>query len=122
MISWRNLAWLCALALLGQMSFAQATLRVPKRIEAGSGAKIETGGSGTATATVYVVGPGQVLSRKVQLGETLTLAPEETQNAGHYTAFLGGSEHQAFDFDISSEALATGSRCDERDQRSDVSV
>src|SRR5215467_6534787 len=98
MISWRNFAWCFALALLGQMSFAQATLRVPKSIEAGSGAKFETSGSGTAT--VYVVGPGQVLSRTVQLGQELTLAPEETQNAGHYTAFLGGSEHQAFDFDI----------------------
>jgi hypothetical protein len=73
-------------------------LRLPKTVEAGSAFSIQSSGSGTAL--LYIVGPGQVLRRKVQLGETTFFAPGDLHNAGRYLAVLvGGSftENGAFD-------------------------
>jgi len=73
-------------------------LRLPKTVEAGSAFSIQTSGSGTAV--LYIVGPGQVVQRKVQLGETTSFAAGDLHNAGHYLAVLvGGSstENDAFD-------------------------
>jgi len=41
-------------------------LRLPKTVEAGSGFSVQSSGSGKAV--LYIVGPGQVLRRNVQLG------------------------------------------------------
>ena len=72
-----------------QMAVAQAgALRLPRTVEAGSAFSIQSTGSGKAT--LYIVGPGQVLRRDVQLGETISFAPGDLHNAGHYFAVLVG--------------------------------
>lgn len=74
-------------------------LRLPKTLEAGSALSIQS--SGTGQAVLYIVGQGQVLKRKVQLGETTFFAPGDLHNAGHYLAVLvGGSSTETSEFDV----------------------
>ena len=76
-------------------------LRVPKTVEAGSAFSIQSSGSGTAF--LYIVGPGQVLRRDVQLGETTFFAPGDLHNAGRYLAVLvGGSSTENGAFDVTA--------------------
>jgi hypothetical protein len=73
-------------------------LRLPRTVEAGNVFSIPTSGSGQAV--LYIVGPGQVLRRNLQLGETASFAAGDLHNAGHYLAVLMGessSENGAFD-------------------------
>jgi hypothetical protein len=84
-----------------QLAGAQQTggLRLPKTVEAGSAFSIQSTGSGKAV--LYVVGPGQVLRRNIQLGERTLFAPEDLHNAGHYLAALvGGSSTENGAFDV----------------------
>lgn len=87
--------------LLAAMPTAVAqtgALRLPRTVEAGSVFSIPTSGSGQAV--LYIVGPGQVLRRNLQLGETASFAAGDLHNAGHYLAVLMGessSENGAFD-------------------------
>jgi hypothetical protein len=64
------------------------TLSVPKSksIEAGSAFSIQDAGSGEAT--LYIVGPGQVLKRTVQLGSPTYFAAGSITNAGDYVVIL----------------------------------
>jgi len=83
------------------VSFAMgqtSALRFPEKVEAGMAFSVPTTGSGSAT--VYVVGPGDVVRRKVQLGETLTFGPDDLHNAGHYVVFVDGSSTQNTQFDV----------------------
>jgi hypothetical protein len=76
-------------------------LRLPKTVEAGSAFSIQSSGSGTAF--LYIVGPGQVLRRDVQLGETTFFAPGDLHNAGRYLAVLvGGSSTENGAFDVTA--------------------
>ena len=76
-------------------------LRLPKTVEAGSAFSIQSSGSGPAF--LYIVGPGQVLRRKVQLGETTVFAPGDLHNAGRYLAvFVGGSSTENGAFDVTA--------------------
>jgi hypothetical protein len=76
-------------------------LRLPKTVEAGSAFSIQSSGSGTAF--LYIVGPGQVLRRKVQLGETTFFAPGDLNSAGRYLAVLvGGSSTENGAFDVTA--------------------
>ena len=96
--------------LLGGLVFAAMSLalaqdagglRLPKTIEAGSAFSIQSSGSGKAV--LYIVGPGQVLRRDVQLGETTSFAAGELHNAGHYLAVLvGRSSTENGVFDVTS--------------------
>jgi hypothetical protein len=81
---------------LGQTS----PLRFPEKVEAGTAFSVPTTGSGTAT--VYIVGPGDVARRKVQLGESLTFGPDDLHNAGHYVVFVEGSSTQNTQFDVAA--------------------
>jgi hypothetical protein len=93
--------FLCALALLAvtQFAFAQEGLRLPKSVEAGSTFSVPTAGSGSAT--FYIVGPGDVIRRNVQLGQTISFGPGDLHNAGHYLALLvAGSSVQSAQFDV----------------------
>jgi hypothetical protein len=83
-----------------ELASAQAGgLRLPKTVEAGSAVSIEIAGRGQAV--LYVVGPGQVLRRDVELGETTIIAPGSLRNAGHYVAVLvGGSTTEDGAFDV----------------------
>jgi hypothetical protein len=74
---------------------------LPKTVEAGSAFSIQSSGSGTAF--LYIVGPGQVLRRRVQLGETAFFAPGDLHNAGRYLAVLvGGSSTENGGFDVTA--------------------
>src|SRR6266567_4778465 len=78
---------------------ASGTLNVPKLVEAGAAFAIATSGSGDAV--LYIVGPGQVLRRKLQLGQTADFAPGDLYSAGHYVALLvEGSSAEQTEFDV----------------------
>jgi hypothetical protein len=75
-----------------------SSLQLPKSVEAGAAFSIQTTGSGNAT--LYIVSPGQVLRREVQLGQTISFAPGDLHNAGHYLVLVvwgSSSENGAFD-------------------------
>jgi hypothetical protein len=70
-----------------QMAFAEnADLRLPKTVEAGKAFSIQSSGSGRAT--LYIIGPGQLLKRDVQLGEMTPFPAGSLYNAGHYIVIL----------------------------------
>jgi hypothetical protein len=82
-----NIAALLVVAFgLGTLAHA-ADLQVPASVAAGQGLNIPTSGSGTAT--LYLVGPGTALKKKVELGQNIPLTPEELQNAGRYELTIG---------------------------------
>ncbi len=82
-----------------QLGLAQdGRMTLPKAVEAGSPLSIQSSGSGKAT--LYVVGPGQVLRRDVQLGEMTVIPAGSLTNAGHYLAVLASlssTTSRAFD-------------------------
>jgi hypothetical protein len=67
-------------------SAQSGNLTVPGSIEAGAAFSIQCGGSGQAT--LYIVGPGQLIKRDVQLGEAVWFPAGSVGNAGHYAVFL----------------------------------
>ncbi len=71
-----------------------AALKVPATVTAGSGLAIPTSGSGEAT--VYVVGPGTAIKKKVQLGQNVQLTADELKNAGRYMVFDDGGNNATF--------------------------
>lgn len=90
---------LVAAALTLGTQLAAQDLQFPKSVEAGSEFSVPTSGSGKAT--LYVIGPSQVLRKPVQLGQKIAFDRGDLSNAGHYTAFLvGSSSPEAVDFDV----------------------
>ena len=94
-----------AVVLLGIAQWAWPetdALHVPKTVEAGTAFAVQTSGSGEAV--LYIVGPEQVLRRKVQLGEAVNFDPDDVHNAGRYVVFLvqGSSSEQA-EFSVVAE-------------------
>jgi hypothetical protein len=95
------LPFLLASLILAIMPAAHAqdeTLSVPRSIEAGSAFSIQNAGSGEAA--LYIVGPGQVLKRTVQLGTSTYFPAGSICNAGHYAVILAqgnSTTNQAFD-------------------------
>ena len=67
-----------------------AELKVPATVRAGAGLSIPTEGSGEAT--LYVVGPGTAIKRKVQLGQDIQLSGDDLKNAGRYVISLEGGD------------------------------
>lgn len=84
------LAMLGGLAILAcQLAFAQSSsMTVPPRIEAGSAFSIQSAGSGNAV--LYIVGPGQVIRRNVNLGNSIDIAAGVLTSAGDYVVILQG--------------------------------
>jgi hypothetical protein len=108
-MKWRSTFLLSGLVLAAmQLALAQSGgLRLPKTVPAGSAFSIQSTGSGKAV--LYIVGPGQVLRRNVQLGETTFFAPGDLHNAGHYLAVLVGdssTDNDAFDVVAASQPAA----------------
>jgi hypothetical protein len=69
------------------VAFAEGgKLILPKIVEAGAAFSIKSTGNGKAT--LYIVGPGQVLKRDMQLGETVFFPAGSLYNAGRYMAVL----------------------------------
>ncbi len=87
-----------AIAALLMCCFAIAThaaeINVPATVTAGSGLTIP--GSGSGSATLYVVGPGTAIKRTVQLGQEIQLSADELQNAGRYVISLDGNSATFF--------------------------
>ena len=73
-------------------------MSVPDTVTAGSAFSIHTSGSGKAV--LYIVGPGQVLSRDVELGQTTFFPSGALYNAGHYMAVLSGGSSDSSQFDV----------------------
>jgi hypothetical protein len=74
-----------------------ADLRVPESATAGQAMVVGTGGEGEAD--LYLVGPGQVIQRKVRLGSDVQIKGEELRSGGRWIAILregGRSNSQAF--------------------------
>lgn len=82
-----------------QLAFAEGgSMSLAKTVEAGNAFSIQSTGSGKAT--LYIVGPGQVLRRDVQLGEVTRFPAGSLYNAGHYLVILAGdasTESDSFD-------------------------
>jgi hypothetical protein len=64
-------------------------LKIPQNIEAGSAFSVQSSGNGKGT--LYIVGPGQVIKRDVQLGETAWFPTGSLYNAGHYTVVVASA-------------------------------
>lgn len=97
------ITFLFAAAMLwAQSATAQSSdLRFPKTVEAGTAFSVPTSGSGAST--LYVVGPGNALQRKFQLGESVAFGADDLHNAGHYVAIMvAGSSSQSAQFDVTA--------------------
>lgn len=75
-----------AVAAMQAAAAGGESMTIPKMVTAGSAFSIVTRGSGKAV--LYVAGPGQALSRGVQMGDTVSFASGDLYNAGHYLAVL----------------------------------
>lgn len=73
-------------------------LQFPKTVEAGSAFSVPASGNGDAT--LYIVGPAQVLRKTIKMGQNIPFERGQLTSAGHYTAFLVGPEIEAVDFDV----------------------
>lgn len=73
----------------GLAAAQDVSLHAPASVQAGDALAIQTGGSGKAV--LYIVGPGQVIRRDVQLGETVSFEAGDMHDAGHYVLALAGS-------------------------------
>lgn len=93
---------LSGLATVSLMQLALAeggSMSLPKTVEAGNSFSIQT--PGTGSATLYIVGPGQVLKRDVQLGQTTFFPAGSLYNAGRYLVVLAGESSTETDsFDV----------------------
>lgn len=91
---------LVGFVVTASMALAQSgNMRLPQSVPAGNAFSISTSGSGKAV--LYIVGPGQVLRRDVQLGEAVPFAAGVLYNAGRYVAILAvGSSTDAGEFDV----------------------
>ena len=91
----------CGLTIAAvHLALAQtAAISLPKIVEAGSAFSIQSTGSGKAS--LYIIGPGQVLKREIQLGMTTQIIGGSLYNAGHYLAVLSGvSSTESDSFDV----------------------
>lgn len=93
------------LAALAVASYAWGqSVDVPATVQAGSAFTITTSGSGSAT--LYIVGLGQVLKRDVQLGQPVSIAAGTLYGAGHYLAVLAPGSGEPAGFDVTPAAPA----------------
>ena len=91
------------IAAVMQVGHAQS-LGLPKNIEAGAAFSIQSAGNGPAT--LYIIGPEQVLKRSVQLGETTHFPAGSLYNAGHYIVVLAqASGAQTGSFDLAPASV-----------------
>ena len=68
-----------------------ADLRVPDNPVVGEAMSLATLGEGEAT--LYLIGPGQIIKRQVRLGHDVQIKPDELHSAGRWIATLRHGEH-----------------------------
>jgi hypothetical protein len=91
--------WLVLAGIPLMEAEGQTSLRFPATVKAGTAFSVSTVGVGPAS--LYIAGPGGILRRKVQLGETVSFAANDLQVAGHYVAFLlQGATPESVEFDV----------------------
>lgn len=74
-------------------------LSLPKTVEAGKSFSFH--GAENGKSILYIIGPGQVLMRNMQQGETISIAAGSLYNAGHYlTILIGDSSTEYGSFDV----------------------
>ena len=84
-----------------QLAVAQtATMTVPKSVQAGEAFTVASVGSGNAT--LFIIGPAQVVKRDIKLGEAADFPAGSLYNAGRYVALLevGSTPAQTDTFDV----------------------
>ena len=94
-----------SITALGQ----SGNLNPPKSVQAGAAFSIETSGSGSAT--LYIVGLGDAIRRTVQLGQPVSFAAGDLENAGRYLAVLtsqGSTDTAVFDVLPASQPATLG--------------
>lgn len=82
-------AYLIGGALLALLPLANAQsgrMTLPRIVQAGDAFSIQSTGAGNAV--LYIVGPGQVLKREMQLGQAADFPTGSLYNAGRYLAIL----------------------------------
>jgi hypothetical protein len=79
-------ALLVATCCFATYSAHGAELQLPTTLVANTAFFISAGGSGAAT--LYLLGPGHVAKRQVQLGSEIKINPEEVRDAGRYLVIL----------------------------------
>lgn len=100
----RSLTALAGALALGATALAQGGLTVPKTVQAGGAFSIESSGSGQAT--LYIVGPSQVIKRDVQLGGAISISEGTLYNAGRYTVFVSTAPNDAASLDVVAAKVA----------------
>ncbi len=86
LVLWTVLICTC---LLGISAFA-ADVTIPESAIAGSKLALATSGSGEAT--LVMIGPAHIVSKKIKLGENVELGPEDLADAGRYLVVLRNGE------------------------------
>ena len=98
-------AFVCAIAVSAATAgFAQGGLTVPKTVQAGAAFSIESRGGGQAT--LYIVGPSQVIKKDVQLGGTISIAEGTLYNAGRYSVFVSTAPNDVASMDVTPAKVA----------------
>jgi hypothetical protein len=77
-------------ALVAAISLAASEIHPPAQVTAGNSITISTSGSGDAT--FYLISPDEVLKRKVQAGNDISLDSDQINHAGRYVAILCASD------------------------------
>jgi hypothetical protein len=76
--------------LLLAISVFAADVSVPRQTIAGSTLSLKT--SGTGDATIVVIGPGHIVSKRIALGKPLELTADDIADAGRYILILLSSD------------------------------
>ena len=80
--------------LIAPIAAAQADLRFPANSRSGN--RFLSSNFGLGRCDLYIVGPGDALQRRIQLGEKVSFGADDLHNAGHYVAILvAGSSSQS---------------------------
>jgi hypothetical protein len=81
--------WLAPVSV--SLSMQAAEIRLPENAVAGQPLAIATSGQGEAT--ICLIGPAQVIQRKVRLGSDVQIKGEELRSAGRWIAILREGSH-----------------------------
>lgn len=96
----RKLAYtllMAAACLFAAYAARAAEIHAPEKVTAGTAATLHTSGSGKAT--LWIIGPGSVDKRTIQLGQDVNLEPQSLRVAGRYLAVIrdgAASDHAWF--------------------------
>ena len=98
--------FLAAVCWFAADSARAGDLTIPK--DAVAGQPLALGTSGSGEATLYLIGPGQVIKRNIKRGGQVQIKSEELRSAGRWVAILrGGSSPESQVFWVRANAPAS---------------